>query len=73
MDNITIFVNRLKKIGIDVEFMAKTPWIYLTYISGKRVKEKNESEYGFTIGYLHNNGCDFAYLKETFELIRKYI
>ena len=40
VDKITVFVERLKKIGIDVKLSGNFPWVYITEICGKRIKEK---------------------------------
>jgi hypothetical protein len=67
------FIRRLKKLGIELKIGGNFPWCYLDSINGQRVKEKNASEHGFTIGYLGKNGFDFVYLHETIKLIRKYV
>jgi hypothetical protein len=74
---LEVFRNRLKRIGIDVEFCGNYPWIYLDYINGVRVKEKtSDSNHGFNIAWLPvmaNRPFIFTNTKEMFELIRKYI
>ena len=72
MDNVSVFISRLKLIGIEVELMGNYPWIYLTHINGRRVTERNASEHYFTIGYSKDKGCGFEYLPQTFKIIRKY-
>lgn len=71
MDELTIFRNRLLKIGIDTTYFANYPWVYLDSICGKKVKEKFASEHYFTVGYM-NKGFEFENLTEIFNLIRKY-
>lgn len=42
------FVNRLHKIGIDVELVANYPWIYIDRVNGVQVTEPFRAEHGFT-------------------------
>lgn len=42
------FVNRLHKIGIDVELIGNYPWVYLASVNGEAVKEQFRAEHGFT-------------------------
>ena len=76
VDKITVFVERLKKIGIDVKLSGNFPWVYITEICGIRVKEKFAGNHGFTLIFLpgRNNSppSDFTDIGETFKLIRKY-
>ncbi len=71
MDNLTIFINRLKKIGIEIQCSANYPWIYIDYIQGKRVTEKYLANHGFTVAF-RNKEITFTDLTEIFNLIRKY-
>ena len=75
-DKIKVFVERLKKIGIDVKLSGNYPWVYITEICGKRVTEKFDGNHGFTIIFLpvRNDSppSEFTDIKETFKLIRKY-
>lgn len=70
MDKITIFGNRLKKIGIEVKFFGNCPWIYLDTINGKRVTEKFLANHGFTV--MFSTTKEFTDIKEIFKIIRKY-
>jgi Fe-S-cluster-containing dehydrogenase component len=73
---IDTFVERLKRIGIDVAISANYPWIYLDSINGKKVTEVFESEHSFTVAWfpvnINNKAC-FSDITEIFKLIRKYI
>jgi hypothetical protein len=72
---IVSFVERLEKIGIKITLGANFPWIYLTHINGKRVKETFRAEHGFTIGFMpirKNQKFQFIDIEEIFILIRKY-
>ena len=51
-DKIKVFVERLKKIGIDVKLSGNYPWVYITEICCKRVTEKFDGNHGFTIIFL---------------------
>lgn len=75
-DNITVFVERLQKIGIDVAIAGNVPWIYLTTINGMPVKEKFQAKHGFTIAFLSikpDGVTKFTDIGEIFKLIRKYV
>jgi hypothetical protein len=75
-DKITVFVERLKKIGIDVKLSGNFPWVYIDEICGKRVKEKFEANHGFTIIFLPGRNdsppSEFTDITEIFKLLRKY-
>lgn len=75
-DKINVFVERLKKIGIEVKLSGNYPWVYIDEICGKRVTEKFNGNHGFTIIFLpvRNDSppSEFTDIGETFKLIRKY-
>lgn len=52
VDKLGTFVNRMKKIGIDVKLVGNYPWIYINSINNKRVTEKFQGNHGFTIAFL---------------------
>ena len=52
MTTISSFVNRLKKIGIEVELKGNFPWVYLDKINGKQVTERFEGNHGFTVFFI---------------------
>lgn len=75
MDKITVFVERLKKIDIDVKLGGNLPWIYIDYINGERVTEKFQGNHGFTLAFIpikEGDQIKFTDIKEIFKLIRKY-
>jgi len=75
MEQLEILKKRLNKIGIDVEFVANFPWIYLYKINGQLVKERYEAEHGFTVAFLpvrQDKPFHFTELNVIFKLIRKY-
>lgn len=75
-DKIAVFVERLKKIGIEVKLTGNFPWVYIDEICGKRVTEKFEGNHGFTLIFLPGRNdsppSDFTDIREIFKLIRKY-
>lgn len=74
-DKLTIFLNRMKKLGIDIKLVGNYPWIYIDEINGKRVTEKFEGNHGFTIAFLpiqKDQDLNFTDIEEIFRLIRKY-
>ena len=75
-DKITVFLERLKKIGIEVKLVGNYPWVYLDEICGIKVKEKLAGNHGFTIIFLpvrtDTPASNFTDIGETFKLIRKY-
>lgn len=72
MDKLTIFVNRLKKIGIEVELLGNAPWCYLYKVCGKKVEEKYLAEWGFTIAFSSVEGYKLTEISEIFKILRKY-
>ena len=75
-DKITVFVERLKKIGIEVKLSGNFPWVYLYEINGKRVTESLAANHGFTVMFLPGRNdsppSEFTDIKEIFNLLRKY-
>lgn len=68
-------INRLSKLGINIECVGNYPWIYLHKVGDKRVTEKYDSEHAFTIGYLPvsvDRPFRFTDITEIFRVIRKY-
>lgn len=73
---LTPFIERLKKIRIEVELVGNYPWIYIDKINGKRVTERFEGNHGFTIAFLpvrNDQEMEFTDIVEIFKLIRKYV
>lgn len=48
MTTIASFVNRLKKIGVEVTLTGNYPWVYLDTVNGKKVQGRFEANHGFT-------------------------
>jgi hypothetical protein len=76
-DKITRFVERLKKIGIDVKLKGNFPWVYIDEICGIRVTESFAANHGFTLIFLPGRNdspvSEFTDIEEIFKLIRKYV
>lgn len=74
-DTLTIFINRLARLGIEVTLVSNIPWIYFDKISGKRVTERFQGNHGFTIAFtpLRGQTMQFTDIGEIFRLIRKYL
>jgi len=70
LEKLTIFIERLKKIGIDITLIGNYPWIYIETINGKRVTEQFLGNHGFTV--MWSTTGDFTDITEIFKLIRKY-
>jgi hypothetical protein len=49
MTTIKSFINRLKRIGIEVELVSNIPWIYMKKVNDKPVKGIFEADHGFTV------------------------
>lgn len=74
---LTVFVDRMKKIGIDVKLVGNYPWIYVDSINGNRVKSEDYfyGNHGFTVAFLPTRPeqkLEFLDIKRLLELIRKY-
>ena len=75
-DKINVFIDRLKKIGIEVKLVGNYPWVYIDEICGTKVKEKFQGNWGFTLIFLpartDSPPSEFTDITEIFKLIRKY-
>lgn len=78
-DSLKQLIDRLAKIGIEIEVTGNIPWIYLSHVNGNRVQpEDYTANHGYTIAWLsvradNNEGIKLDDdLKETFRIIRKY-
>ncbi len=49
MTTINSFVNRLSKIGIQVELIGNYPWVYLDRVNGHKVEGYLWSDHEFTV------------------------
>ena len=77
MNEIQVFINRMKKIGIELELSGNVPWIYLEKVNGNKIKPEDYSaNHGYTIAW-HPVRAELephldADIKRTFNIIRKY-
>ena len=74
-DKLTILIERLKAVGIEIELAGNIPWVYIYSINGKPVKEMFMANHGFTIAFLpirSDKEIEFTDISEIFKLIRKY-
>ena len=75
-DILMILIDRLKKIGVDIQLAGNYPWIYLDTVNGNKVKPEDYylGNHGFTIAFLPKMGEDLKItdIKELFKVIRKY-
>ena len=77
MNEIEVFINRMRKIGIELELDGNVPWIYLKSVNGNRVREIDyNANHGYTIAwYPVRMGVEprlDSDLNRTFDIIRKY-
>ncbi len=75
-NKLNTFVERLKKIGIEVKLIGNFPWVYLDEVCGKKVTETFQGNHGFTVMFLPGRTdapvSEFTDIKEIFNLIKKY-
>lgn len=78
-NEITVFVERLKKIGITIELTGNIPWIYLDTVNGNRVRKEDwiNANHGYTIAWYpvrrgEKPRLNWNDMKQTFKIIRKY-
>jgi hypothetical protein len=77
MNEVQIFINRMKRIGIELELVGNVPWIYLEKVNGNRIRPEDYSDnHGYTIAWYPVRLGDTVKLdsdiKRTFDIIRKY-
>ena len=78
MNEVEIFINRMKRIGIELELASNYPWIYLEKVNGNAVQPEDwiNANHGYTIAWSPvRNGQDYRLdydWKEMFRIIRKY-
>ena len=78
MNEITTFIERLKKIGIKIELFGNIPWIYLDKVNGNKVKKEDwNTEHGYNFAWYpvrlgEKAHLDWSCIKRTFKIIRKY-
>lgn len=77
IDNrVASFVNRLKKIGIEVKLLGNYPWVYLDSVNGKKVRDKYAGNHGFTVFFMAIRAGQLTTITDTtviFNQIRKML
>ena len=63
-------VERCAILGIQLEFMANYPWIYLEKVNGKPVQGTYRSDYGFTAFFHTKEHLKFSNRRMVFQKIR---
>ncbi len=71
MDKLHIFIQRMLKLGIDIQLAGNYPRIYIDTINGVKVTELFHANHGFPIG--GEREYKFTDIGKIFKLIRKYI
>ena len=74
LQELTIFIKRMKKIGIVIELIGNFPWIYLDKVNSNIVKDLYYGNHGYTIAFYPRMGASFEFIdiKDLFKIIRKY-
>ena len=77
MNEVQLFINRMKRIGIELELEGNAPWIYLKSVNGNRVRPEDfNANHGYTIAWYPVKLGDTltldSDLNRTFAIIRKY-
>ena len=73
MNEVEIFINRLKRIGIELELSSNYPWIYLEKVNGNQVLPEDWVNANLDEGQLYADFrfaemADSNYLKGRFNL-----
>jgi hypothetical protein len=74
-DKLTSFIDRMKKLNINIKLVGNYPWVYIDEINNKRVTETFQANHGFTIAFLPikaDKQLELTDIGEIFKLIRKY-
>lgn len=75
-DILKTFIDRMQRLGIQIQLAGNYPWIYIDSINGVRVTETFQGNHGFTIAFLpirNDQQMQFTDIAEIFKLIRKYV
>lgn len=64
--------DRLKLIGINVEFASNYPWVYLYSVNGVKVNEKKNARHGYCVTYATRPHI-ILFRKDLFNKIRQII
>lgn len=75
VQKIVVFVERMKKLGIEMELSSNYPWLYLHKVNGNHVTEKFQSDGHYTIAFgpiRTGEQYKFTDIGKMFDIIRKY-
>jgi len=77
MNEVEVFINRMKRIGIKLDLVSNIPWIYLYRVNGNRIQpEDYNANHGYTIAWYPVKVGEKVHLDSdltrTFKIIRKY-
>lgn len=75
MGRLEKFVERMKRVGVEVDLVGNYPWVYLEKVNGKVIEEQFFSNHCFTLGFQPikiGGNFEFTDIKYIFEIIRKY-
>jgi len=77
MNEVEIFINRMKRIGIKLDLVSNIPWIYLYKVNSNKVlPEDYNTNHGYTIAWYPVKVGEKVHLDSdltrTFKIIRKY-
>jgi hypothetical protein len=73
-DSISVFVDRLKKLGIEIKVSTNYPWIYLDRVNDNLINDKWLSDYGFTLAFYPRKETEdfyFTDINKIFKIIRE--
>ena len=75
-DKLGVFIERLKKLGIEVKLSGNFPWVYINEICGIRVTERFAANHGFTVMFLPGRNdsppSEFTDITEIFNSMMRF-
>jgi len=69
---IAKFVQRLKRIGVDVELVLNYPWVYMNKVNGVLVTEDFMANHGFTAFFVAR-GERWSDRRKVFQKVRELL
>ena len=66
-DKLKIFVERMKKVGVEITLAGNYPWVYIDTINGQRVIETFQANHGkknerwLFVTIIHQQGKQIPY------------
>jgi hypothetical protein len=76
-DILTVFIDRMKKLDIEVKLTGNFPWIYVDSVNGNRIKKEDYflGNHGFTLAFYPiktDQKLEFTDISKLIDLVRKY-